>query len=432
MWKETPGFLWIKGKRKFLEVSFIDFEFDCSKLQRDAVKAFYGESPLSERLNINGIKTCRLSSWIIDQLPKASGSLGIAYFFFDGRDSQNELQLHNKLIRTLISQLSDARHGGITEKLADLYKSCGEVQQPSDEQLQNVLRDILDRFSRAYIMIDALDESADREKTLNWVNKLISDTNHKAINLHVVVTSRPERDIHDVFAPLDPHSIDVGEANTKDIVEYLELQMVSKFTKYDEKTRAKIKSELETHAEGSYVYFSPNICSILADPLMRYRWVVLQLSELEKCSSRYEMDKRLAELPKGLDAIYNRILENIDENHRADTRTFLQWLAFCKRPMTIEEIAETITADFSEDGLVFNQDKRYADPRDVLARCSSFVSESEGKYCWLNSCVSMFERWMQDTLSCPISLSKSISYPLVLRNILALMRKPLIQRFRNS
>jgi hypothetical protein len=190
------------------------------------------------------IKTCCLSSWIIDGLPDATESLGIAYFFFDGRDSQNELQLHNKLIRTLVSQLSDTRHGGINEKLADLYKRCGERQEPSDEQLQNVLRDILDSFSQAYIMIDALDECTDREKTLNWVNKLVTDTNRKAASLHVVVTSRPERDINEVFAALDPHSIDVGEANTKDIMKYLTLQMESKFTKYDENTRAKIKSEL--------------------------------------------------------------------------------------------------------------------------------------------------------------------------------------------
>jgi hypothetical protein len=87
---------------------------------------------------------------------------------------------------------------------------------------------------------------------------------------------------------------------------------------------------------------------------------------------------RLGNLPKGLDEIYNRILGNIDDEYRADTRTFLQWLAFCKRPMTIEEIAETITVDFSENGPVFNQDKRYTDPWDVLERCISFVSESEG------------------------------------------------------
>ena len=118
----------------------------------------------------------------------------------------------------------------------DLYKSCGEFQQPSDEELHIVLCDILDRFLQAYIMIDALDECTDREKTLNWANKLISDVNCNAANLHVVVTSRPERDIHDFFAVLDLHSIDVGEMNTKDIVEYLNLHMESKFMKYDENT----------------------------------------------------------------------------------------------------------------------------------------------------------------------------------------------------
>ena len=194
---------------------------------------------------------CCFSSWIFDKLPEATESHGIAYFFFDGRDSQKELQLHNNLLRTLISQLSDTRHGGITESLVDLYNRCGEVQQPSDEQLQNVLRDILDKFSQAYIMIDALDECTDRERTLNWLNKLILDPNCKATNLHVVVTSRPERDIHEIFAAIDPHFIDIAEANTKDIEEYLKLQMVSKFAKYDENTRGKIKKELEKHAEGS-------------------------------------------------------------------------------------------------------------------------------------------------------------------------------------
>ena len=86
------------------------------------------------------------------------------------------------------------------------------------------------------------------------MNKLISHTNRTTTNLHIVVTSRPERDIDEIFAVLDPHSIDVGEANTEDIVEYLEIQMESKFTKYDENTRAKIMSELGEHAEGSYVY----------------------------------------------------------------------------------------------------------------------------------------------------------------------------------
>jgi hypothetical protein len=131
--------------------------------------------------------------------------------------------------------------------------------------------------------------------------------------------------------------------------------------------------------------FISTIYSIAADPIPRFRWVALQLAELEKCSSTDEINERLKELPKGLDEIYSRTLKKIDEKHRADTRTFLQWLAFSKRPMTIAEIAETITVDFaSKDGPVFRSTKRYFDPRDVLVRCSSLVSESDGGHCWLN------------------------------------------------
>jgi hypothetical protein len=80
-------------------------------------------------------------------------------------------------------------------------------------------------------VIDSLDECTERERTLIWAKELISDANRKAANLHIVVTSRPERDIDEIFAALDPISIDVGETNT-----------------------IKIMSELEKHAEGSYVY----------------------------------------------------------------------------------------------------------------------------------------------------------------------------------
>ena len=44
MWRENPGFLWVKGKRKFFCSSI--FNSYAQLLQRDAVKVFYGESSL--------------------------------------------------------------------------------------------------------------------------------------------------------------------------------------------------------------------------------------------------------------------------------------------------------------------------------------------------------------------------------------------------
>ena len=190
------------------------------------------------------------SSSIIQKLFEANDGLpcGIAYFFFDGRDSQNALQRHEKLIRSLISQFSHQR-GGIPTELADLYKRCGD-HQPSVNQLQNTLRAILDGFSHAQIVIDALDECTDREKTLIWVKTLVLDTNLK---LHIMITSRPEQDINKVFRMFN--SVDVGKATAnRDILKYLELQMESKFKEYNEIVCKEIEFRLRERAEGSYVY----------------------------------------------------------------------------------------------------------------------------------------------------------------------------------
>jgi hypothetical protein len=303
----------------------------------------------------------------------------LAYFFFDGRDSQSELQRHDKLIRSLISQFSHQR-GGIPTELADLYKRCGDHQQPSVNQLQNTLQDILDGFSHAYIVIDALDECVDRGKTLNWVHSLVAD--RKVENLHIVVTSRLERDIEEAFMAFDSHPIDVVEESSNlDILKYLELQMRSRFfQKYNEKTQKEIEFRLRERADGSYVYFHQIVHrGIVADIAARFRWVALQLAELKNCLSEHEIMQQLENLPKDLDNIYKRILESIDRKYSADTMTFLQWLAFSRRPMEMAEIAEAITVDFSlEDEPVFNPKRRYKNPRDVLVRCSSLVTESGG------------------------------------------------------
>ena len=137
-------------------------------------------------------------------------------------------------------------------KLKELHEKCGD-QQPLDDQLQDILRHILDGFSDAYIVVDALDECTDRQMTLDWVNELIADTDRNVGKcLHLVVTSRPEPDIGEVFGALDQHSVDVGETTAnQDITTYLEHQMKLQFQQYDEDTRKKIENSLTEGAEGS-------------------------------------------------------------------------------------------------------------------------------------------------------------------------------------
>lgn len=116
------------------------------------------------------------------------------------------------------------------------------------------------------------------------------------------------------------------------------------------------------------------------------------IAELETCPAEFDVLQQLRTLPRDLNEAYDRVLKSLDNKYLAHTKMFLQWLAFSVRPMTIEEIAETITIDFnSNDGPAFNQQKRYIDPKDVLLRCGSgLVSESNGKFYFFRILISIY------------------------------------------
>ena len=199
-----------------------------------------------------------LSSSIIENiinLHETDASIAYAYFFFDGRDSQTGLQLHDKLIRSLIRQFS-GRCGGIPATLVELY-GHGD-QQPSNTSLQDTLHCILDGLPTAYIIIDSLDECTERSRVLKWLDEIVS---RKMNNLHMAVASRPERDISDVFRALDLQCVDIAEeASNHDVATYIEQELAA-VRKWDDETREIIKSTLMMRSQGMYAFccFEPQI-----------------------------------------------------------------------------------------------------------------------------------------------------------------------------
>ena len=60
-------------------------------------------------------------------------------------------------------------------------------------------------------------------------------------------------------------------------------------------------------------------------------------------------------------------------------KTFLQWLSFSVRPLTLEELATTAAIDLSaENGPEYKSDNELQDVEDVLKLCSSFITKSKG------------------------------------------------------
>ena len=151
----------------------------------------------------------------------------MAYFYFDYKDIDKQ-KLHN-LLPSLLIQLS-TRSDPCCDILSQLYSLHDRgVRKPNDRAMIDCLKEILTRDVDAptYIIIDALDECpltsgvpSPREEVLDLVNELVG---LQLPNLHICITSRPERDIQTVLEPLTAHTVSLHDqgGQKQDIAEYV-------------------------------------------------------------------------------------------------------------------------------------------------------------------------------------------------------------------
>ena len=86
------------------------------------------------------------------------------------------------------------------------------------------------------------------------------------------------------------------------------------------------------------------------------------------------LKRALKQLPKTLDQTYDRILLNIPEEDRQMARSALLWLAYSKRPLYLEEVAEA--AALSPESCTLDRQDRISDPHDIIDICSSLVTST--------------------------------------------------------
>ena len=152
---------------------------------------------------LHGIPGCGktvLSSTIIqrtDDCYRSRSDLLILYFYFDFNDV--EKQQHEKMLRSLIVQLF-AQCMNIPPILESLYSSCTNGEhQPAYDSLLSTLHTMMRDFRDTYLVLDALDECSKRKELLLCIEELAG---WRDLNLHILTTSRREKDIEDSMKPL--------------------------------------------------------------------------------------------------------------------------------------------------------------------------------------------------------------------------------------
>jgi hypothetical protein len=219
----------------------------------------------ASRLWLHGIPGCGktiLSSAVIEhvfQYCSDNPATAIAYFYFDFNDAQK--QDPELMLRSLLCQLLE-RVTTTSESIETLASLCrNKQQQPSQQALMTLMEHVIQEFAQVYIVIDALDECTQRSELMDLLKILLKS---QPPNLHLLVTSRKERDIELLLQPWlreEDAMYLQSDVVDKDIQQYIRqrLSMDKSLIKWekDTKIREEIEAALTHGAHGMYA--SPNI-----------------------------------------------------------------------------------------------------------------------------------------------------------------------------
>ncbi|KAH0537579.1 hypothetical protein FGG08_005645 [Glutinoglossum americanum] len=301
-----------------------------------------------------------LSSTIIEDVRRTcekDPGQALAYFYFDFSDS--EKREVTSFLRSIVAQLHDQIDTlpDAVRKLHDQYK--GGRQQPSMQDLAAALLPTLGGLKSAYIIVDALDECSGREQLLEQISDLAQC---KTGNLHMLVTSRKERDIQTYLDPIVTSncSIEIAEVDA-DIRLYVRnrLQKDLRMKCWPDPAKWEVEQSLASGACGMF------------------RWAYCQIETLRMCKTMTELRKVMKQLPTTLDETYERILGAIPEEWAGKAHATLQWLAFSEKPLFLDELAEA--AIMEPGNCCLDTEGRLLSPEDVLDFLPSLVVTSKDR-----------------------------------------------------
>ncbi|KAJ5225449.1 WD40 repeat-like protein [Penicillium chermesinum] len=296
---------------------------------------------------------------IIDEISDA-GQYLVSYFFCQETDSR--LNKATNILRGLIYMLID-QNPALISHVRGRYDELGKQLFEginSWHALSNIFVDILDELdhvhSTVYLIIDALDECTNG---LFELLELITENVSRFPHVKWLLSSRiwPEiterlhlvPDKSRITLELDETSV-AGAVKTFIDIKVSEL---AKLKNYTQQVFDAVYSCLISHAQGTFL------------------WVALVCERLARVS-RMRTIEMLTAFPPGLDALYNRMMQQVLEHDEAPLcRQILEVASLVYRPLTLHELPTFIDlpthVNENDHGLL----------EEIIEYCGSFLTISE-------------------------------------------------------
>ncbi|KAJ7742073.1 hypothetical protein B0H16DRAFT_1728330 [Mycena metata] len=313
------------------------------------------ESGLGNTLWCHGIpgagKTV-LASMVVNYLSTQSqgNNTGVACIYLSHKEVDD--QTPSRLLAGLWRQLVlDQDIGFIAEKLYKQHRGKGTA--PSLEEVVNVLNSSLERFSRVFIIVDAMDECPEFQREI-----LLQQLAAMAKNVNLMITSRPNISTDSSAFP-NLETLDI-QAVQGDIQTFIHAQIkssphLSRHTRKKPALREEILTKVIDTADGMF---------LLAKLYMQF---------LSTKNTIGDVREALKEAPKDLYDTYHLAMQQIEvqnEDNRKTARSTLIWVANAKRLLTVSELT---TALAIRPGARCLDEDYLLDIETVLAICAGLV-----------------------------------------------------------
>jgi hypothetical protein len=291
---------------------------------------------------------------IIDELQKATARTAcVSYFFCQATDSRinSATAVLRGLLYLLVSQ-QPALLSHVRKKHDQAGKSMFEDAN-AWVTLTEIFADVLHdpSLSTTYLIVDALDECVtDLPKLLGFVAKQSSASSQ----VKWIVSSRNWPGIEEQLEQAGHKvklSLELNAASVSAAVSVFIEQKVSQLAqqqKYDEQTKDAVFGHLTSNANDTFL------------------WVALVCQDLQ-ATARRNVLRKLDTFPPGLDALYQRMMQQISQSDDAELcRQLLALVALVYRPITLPELvalAEQLEEIADESEL-----------REIIGLCGSFLT----------------------------------------------------------
>ena len=265
-----------------------------------------------------------------------------SYFFFRQSDQPNSTV--SALLRSIAFQMARGN--------AKIRESLIELQQEDPVLNENDSRAIWQKvFVRCilraelpqphYWVIDGLDKCSDYEMLITFLSKIDPD-----FPLRIFFTSRPEREIQDLFHPMRGknhvfwETISTAHSNS-DIRKFFQANQ-------SQLPRSNLIDELVDGSFGNFL------------------WATLILKRLPEADTEEDIRRIMNEVPAGMVELYDQILRKISrEKDPTMTKAILTWTVCTIKPLSVVELKEALSLDIGRSILDLE--------RTIAKRCGHLV-----------------------------------------------------------